>query len=887
MEWRDVWRTIFPKRMIEPDVREEIDFHVEERVRELVRRGWSEERARTFVLESFGDVETVEAACRAYDAQRVDGETWRLTMEAMWRDVRFAFRSLRRSAGFTVVVVVTLALGVGASTAVFSVIESVLLRPLPYPEANELAIVWQNDRATGTVRESASTADYWDYVERSRAFEALAMYGTGPAVLARPGAEPLQLRTAIATPNLPDVLGIQMQLGRGFTDAENELREPSVVVLTDRFWRDVFAADPGIVGSVLTIEELPITVVGVLPAGLDFPDASTDVWAPIRETPTSATRSNHWVQVIGRLADGVTPTAAQAEMTRIMADLEVEFANDNTNRGAFVERLSDVGRGDLRLTLWVLFAAVLAVLAIAFVNVANLLLACGAGRHRELAVLVAVGAGQRQITRRFFAEGVIITVLAATGGVVLAALGVRGLTALAPADLVALGQPQVNVPVLAFALGVSVLLCFGFGLLPTMQAGKLDLQRELKEGRTTDGGGARLGVRRLLVAGQLSLAVVLLLGATLLIGTLRNLQSVDPGFLAEGSLRADFALPFTRYPTDDATYPDWPQIHGFMRSLESELQAVPGVRSAAVTLSHPLAVGFTNSFRIEGRAFDPTQGEMATRLITPGYLETAGLRLLEGRALEESDRVGTTPVLLLNREAATRFFPEGDAIGQRISFWGPQNFREIVGIVENERIHGLRADPPPAMYVTMYQSPPRGGEITLMVRADVPPLDLVDDVREAMRSVDPTIPVYNIATMEDTLADAVSRERFASSVLTVFSGVAILLALLGVHGVLAYLAAQRGHEVGVRMALGATRADVVRLVVGQGATMAVLGIVVGLVGAVALSGLLEGLLFGVSPTDARFYVGVAGGLAVVAMAATALPAWRAASVDPVTSLRVE
>ncbi len=881
-----MWRTIVPKRMIEPDVHEEIDFHVEERVRELVRGGWSEERARAFALERFGDVGSVEAACRAYDTQRVEGETWRLTMEAWLRDIRLAARSLARNAGFTTVVALTLALGVGASAAVFSVVESTLLRPLPFPEAHELAVVWQNDRATGTLRENASTADYWDYVERSETFESLAMVGLGPNILARQGAEPLLVNTAVVTPNIQQVLGFDMQLGRMFTPEESLPGGAYVAVLADRLWRDAFGGDTAVVGKAISIDDVTVTVLGVLPPAIDFPERRTDLWAPIREIPTTAVRSNHWVQVVGRLRDGTSVDAAQAEMTRIMADLEVQFASDNTNRGAFVERLSDVGRGDLRMTLWVLFAAVLTVLAIACVNVANLMLARGAGRHREVAVLVAVGAGAHQITRRFFAESVIITVLAATLGVVLAGLGVRSLIALAPANLVLLGEPELNAPVLAFALGVSLLICLGFGLLPTLQTTRVDLQRELRDGRTTSGASAAMTVRRLLVAGQLSLAVVLLVGSTLLIGTLRNLQSLDPGFRSDGTLRANFALPFTRYPTDDTTYPDWPEIHGFLRSLESELESIPGVRSAAITLSHPLDAGFTNSFRIEGRAYDPTQGEMATRLITPGYLETTGLTLLEGRSLEEGDRVGTTQVMLLNREAATRFFPEGDAIGQRVAFWGPV-YREVVGIVENERINGLRAAPPPAMYVTMYQAPPRGGEITLMVRTDGAPLAVSDGVRTAMRRVDPGIPLFDIATMEDTLADAISRERFASRVLIVFSGIAILLALLGVHGVLAYLVAQRGHEVGVRMALGATRADVVRVVVWQGASMAALGILVGLVGAVAVSGLLEGLLYGVSSTDSRFYAGVAGGLAVVALAATAIPAWRAACLDPVASLKAD
>ena len=683
--------------------------------------------------------------------------------------------------------------------------------------------------------------------------------------------------------NLHGVLGLEMQLGRNFAVEEDQPGGPDVTILTDRIWRDVFAADPDIVGRVLTIDDLPYEVVGVLPFGIDYPAGETDIWIPIQQSPTIATRPNHWVRVVGRLADGSSFAAAQVEMARIMADLEVEYANANQNRGAFVEPLSDVGRGDLRLTLWVLFGAVLGVLAIACVNVANLLLARGAGRVRELAVLTAIGASARQITRKFFVEALLITSVASAAGIVLAVVGVRVLASLAPANLVVLGEPEVSGPVLAFALSVALLICLGFALLPTLQARRIDLQQELKDGRTTAGAAAGFTLRRLLVAAQLSLAVVLLLGATLLMGTVRNLQSIDPGFRAENSLRLDFALPASRFPSFD-TYPDWPGVHAFMRSLEAEVEAIPGVRSAAIVLNHPLEPGFTNSFRIEGQPYDASQGEMTTRLVTPGYFETAGLRVVEGRELDGGDRVGTPNVIMLNQAAADRYFTQGGAIGSRIRFWGPE-FREVVGIVENERIHGLTAEAPPAMYLTMFQSPPRGGKITLMVRSDVPPLTLVDGVREAMHTVDSSVPVFNVHTMEATLADAMARERFASTVLAVFAAVAVFLAILGVHGVLAYLVAQRGHEVGVRMALGATRRDVVRMVVGQGVSMTAFGIVTGLAAAMAVSGVLQSLLFEVSATAPWAYFGVGLTLGIVAMAATALPAHRAASIDPVTSLR--
>lgn len=895
MDWDEVRRVLSPRRQIDREVRDELDFHIEERIRELVARGWDEADARRHVLERFGDVEKHRAACRDVDSRRVDDERRRETMEALMRDVRLAARTLGRSPVFTATVILTLALGIGATTAVFGVLEAVVLRPLPFPEADRLAVVWQNDRATGTVRENASTADYYDYVERSRTFEELAMLSRGTAVLQREGAPALQLDATQVSRNLLGVLGIEPQLGRGFTEDEDRPDGPRAVMLTDGAWRDLFGGDPAIIGSNVLIDQgmlgggsgaLSHEVVGVLPPGIDFPSAETDVWLPIRQSPSVATRPNHWIRVVGRVDEGVAMEAAQAEMTQIMADLEVEYPNDNANRGAFVEPLADVGRGDARATLWALFAAVIAVLAIASVNVANLLLARGAGRMKELAVLQAVGAGKGDVRRRFFAEALLVTGVASLGGIGLAAVGNRGLFGMAPAELQALGRPELNTPVLAFALVVTAVICLGFGLLPTLQARRLDIQGELKDGRTTRGGRASLGLRRMLVAVQLALAVTLLLGSTLLIGTVRNLQSVDPGFQAGQTLRLEFVLPAELFPESMATYPDWPEVHGALDAVEGRAEAVPGVRSAAVTLNHPLDPGFTNSFQIEGRPYDPTQGEMTTRLVSPAYFPTAGLEVLEGRALADADRVDAPPVILLNREAADRYFPDGDALGSRISFWGPTP-REVVGIVENERVHGLTAAAPPAMYISIWQAPPRGGRITLMARTDVPPLSVVDGLREAVHEVDESIPVFGVTTMEATLAQAMGRERFASTVLLVFAGVAVFLAILGVHGVLAYLVAQRRHEVGIRMALGATRRDVVGMILRQGAWMTAAGILGGFALFAGASGLLQSLLFGVSSTSPGPYLMVGLGLGVAAMLGAAVPAVRAASIDPVRSLQSE
>ncbi|NNF13015.1 MAG: ABC transporter permease [Gemmatimonadetes bacterium] len=885
MDWRDVRRALSPREAIEEDVEEELRFHIEERVRELVASGTDEAEAREEVLEKFGDVRTLEEMCRRLNSQRVDDEERRGTMEALVRDFRLALRTMARSSGFTATVVVTLALAIGATTAIFGVLEAVALRALPFAGADRLAIVWQNDRATGTVREAASTSDYYDYLERSRTFDDLAIFSTSTAVLSRDDAPALQLNSVRASQNVFSVLGVEPRLGRGFTQEEDLPDGPLAVLLAEAAWIDLYGGDPAVVGRTITVDDEAHEVVGVLPEEVEALTGEADIWLPIRQSPAIATRPQHWVRVVGRLGPDVAMEAAQAEMAGIMADLEVEFADDNANRGAFVEPLADVGRSEARTTLWVLFAAVLAVLAIACVNVANLLLARGAGRMKELAVLTAVGAGAADVRRRFFMEALLTTSLASVLGVGLAAVGNRLLFELAPAELQALGQPELNLPVLAFVLAVTALICVGFGLLPSLQARKLDLQAELKDGRTTGGRAAALGLRRVLVAAQLALAVSLLLGATLLIGTVRNLQGVDPGFQAEQMVRADFALPAGRYPEDMSRYPDWPEINGLIVGVEEAVEAVPGVRSVSVVLNHPLDRGFTNSFQVEGRAYDPTQGEMTTRMVTPSYFSTVGLALLEGRTLSDTDRVGEPGVIVLNREAATRYFPEGDAVGSRIGFWG--QFREVVGVVANERVHGLTADPPPAMYISMYQAPPRGGRITLMARTEVPPLSVADGLRAAVHTVDSEVPVFNITTMEETLAEAMGRERFATTVLVVFAGVAVFLAILGVHGVLAYLVAQRGHEVGVRMALGATRSDVVRLVLRQGATMTVVGIVAGCLVFMAAAGLLQTLLYGVSVTSPVMYLGVALTLGVAAMAGSALPAMRAASIDPVKSLRSE
>ncbi len=885
--WRELWRRIIPSRTVEPDVDDELRFHLEGKAEELMARGMSPGEARAEARRRFGNWDEVEAATRRYARQRARREERRAVLDTLLHDLRHAFRALVRNRGFTAVVTLTLAVGIGATTAIFSVVSGVLLRPLPFDAPERLVIVWQNDRATGTTREAASTADYWDFRERIRSFSELAMYATGSVNLTRDDGEPRRLAAAVVTHTLDDVLGIRPALGRGIAPREDRPDAGRVALLSHRLWRTEFEGDPEVMGRTVRVDDEPVTVIGVLPEDLDFPDGETDLWLPIGETPATSVRERHWVRVIGRLAAGTSLAAARSETTRIAAELEAEFPA-NANRGAFVEPLEEVKRGDVALTLWVLFGAVMTVLLIACANVATLLLARGASRARELAVCAALGAGTGRLARRFVLEGGLVAAGAAAGGLLLALGGIRLLEGLAPAGILALGEVGIDARVLAFTTLVAAVVAVGFGLLPTLQARGLDLQTNLKEGRATAEGEAvgRMGFRRLLVAGQVALAVVLLVSAGLLGVTLRNLNAVDPGFRARNVLRVSYTLPTSRYPRDFAVWPEWSEIHQFHRELLRRTRTRPGVSSAAVTLSHPLDPGFTNSYVVVGRPYDPSQGEIPVRIVSPGYFETAGPRVLEGRALRMSDDTEGPGVMVVNRETARRLFPDEPAVGNRIAMWGGREF-EIVGVVEGERIHGLTEAVPPAFYLSIFQAPPRPAPITLMARTAADPLQLVEPVRRTFHAIDPDLALFDVTTLTDTLREATARERFATLVLGIFAGVAVFLALLGIHGVLSYLVARRRHEVGVRMALGATAGDVLWLFLRQGLGMTAVGLVVGIAGALAAARVLESLLFRVSETEPGAYVLVSLLLAATGSAASLLPARRAAATDPAASMKDE
>ncbi len=810
-----------------------------------------------------------------------------MMIDKLWHDLRMALRSLSRRPGLSAVVVLTLALGIGSTTAIFSVVNGVLLRPLPYEDASRLAMIWENDRATGTVREQASVHDFIDFRERSREFDVMAIYATGNLNLTRASGEPRRLRVVTANADLLGVLGVSPALGREFTAAEDVPGGEQVVLLTHAFWRDAFAAAPDVVGSSIRLNDRGYTVIGVLPAGFDFPDPDYDLWTSLQRDATNSGRARHDVNVLGRLAADSSFAQAADELDSIAADLEASY-RENANRGVLVEPLTDYRSGGAKTTLWLLFGAVTTVLAIACANVANLLLAQGAGRAQETAVYVALGASNARLARRFLAEGLVLTGLALLAGGALSIVGLRALLTLAPPQLLGRDVVGLDAWVLLFAAGTSALIGIGCGLLPTLQSRRVNVQSALKEGRSQAEAAAvsKLFMRRCLVAGQTALAVVLLVAAALLIGTLRNLQGVDPGFRADNVLRADLQLPDSRYPRAFQNWPDWPERRNFYSSLLERVRALPGVRAATLASQHPLQAGFTNSFGIVGIPYDSGQGEITIRLVSPTYFDTVGATLLHGRLMDATDDARSEPVAIINEAARQRYFAQLEPLEHALELPWAGIPRRVIGVIENERTLGLDRAAPPAMYVNLLQAP-AFGVVTLMVHTDADPLDMAAPVRTSIWSLDPDLAVYNIDTMTSTLAAAMARERFASTILGIFSLIALFLAALGVYGVLSYLVSQRRHEVGVRMALGASSADVLRMVVGQSGWMIGSGLAIGLLLAVGASRWITTLLFEVSPTEPSTYLAVVICLLLAAAVASVLPARRAAAIDPAVSLRGE
>lgn len=869
------------------EVDDEVRFHIERKIDSLVREGWTREAAEEEALRRFGDVDGVKREMTKMTKKRARRPAGKASWETLAHDVRFAFRQLRRNPTFTAVVVVTLALGIGANTAIFSVVDGILLRPLPFPDSHELVNVWSDvTRRGGPDDEWLSYANYHDLRESSRTLGALGAWGGLRPTWTDPE-QPRQLLAARVTEGMfSRVLDVSPALGRTFAPRDDEPDAPPVALLSHAFWETAFGADPSVLGRNLTLNERPVEVIGVMPEGFRppfYPDAH--LWMPVAADVTQAAdrRGGFSWRAVGRLAGNASLEAARAELGELGARLEREYPESNTDMTFTAVALRDDLVAEARTGLLVLLGAVGFVLLVACVNVANLLMARASARGSELALRSALGAGSGRLTRQLLTESLALALLGGAAGVAVAFLGTDLLVSLAPDGTPRLDEVAVDGRVLVFTAVITVAAGLGFGLVPALRAGGRDLHAALREGGRGGLGTAGSRLRGALVSGQVALALVLLVGAGLLIQSLDNLRTADLGFRPEGVVTAQINFPPTRYRDAESRME-------FYRALEEGLDALPGVESVGSTSTVPLT-GFDGdiSFNVEGRPLsEPGRYDAAwLRQVTPGYFGTMGIEIVVGRGFEPTDGPDAGPVVIVNETLAQRFFPNESPVGRRVNLGSPEdpNWRVIVGVAGDIRNFGIREGSRNAMYLPYFQA--TAGYVFPAVRSSGPPESVGPGIRRVVAELDPSLAVARVRAMEELVRAEVAPDRFVSVLLSLFAGLALVLAVVGLYGVVSYGVQRRLREMGVRMALGAGGSRIGALVVGRTLALVGVGLVLGIGAAVALSGLVERLLFGVSGTDPRTYAGVALVLGAAGLAAAALPAVRAARLDIVRVLQSE
>jgi len=812
-------------------------------------------------------------------------------MENLWKDLRFALRGLRKRPGFALVAVLTLTLGIGANTAIFSVTHAALLAPLPYHEPDKLVGLWAKNDKKNLTQQPVSYPNLKDWKERNQVFAHMAGVRVESFSLTdRP--EPERVSGLRVSVSILSLLGVKPALGRDFLPEEGQPGREAVALVGHALWRQRYAGDPRLVGQTLTLDGKAYTVVGILPPRLKnpglrltLPASGADVWIPLIPAPAEQNRSFANIRAVARLKQGITIAQAQAEMNVLALQLEQQYPDSNTNVGAEVGSLHEHLTGRVRRGLWILLGAVGCVLLIACANVANLLLARAAGRQTEMALRAALGANRWRLIRQLLIECVALSVMGGVCGALLVALGVPLLIGLSATSIPRAEEIGVSVPVLGFTLLISLLTGAIFGLAPALQSSRIQLVEALKEGKKGAAGGGRQ--RRLLsalVVIEIALALVLLVGAGLMIRSFRSVTAVDPGFDPHNLLTI-------AAPLQQASYKDQQlQLQFYERALPA-ISALPGVQSAAGVFRLPITGFATAIFTVQGRPVPVGQEPNADyRTISHDYFRTMKMTVTRGRGFTERDNSEAPDAVIINEELARRFFPDEDPVGKRLQVaLEKTRWREIVGVVTNAKLSGLEAKTDPAIYLPFQQNtwPNALRTSFLVVRTGGDPNNYRAAIRQALRSIDPSLPITQLRTMDEIIADSLSQRRFNTALLLVFAIVAALLAAVGVYGVMSYLVTQRTHELGVRMALGAQRGDILKLVAGGGAKLAAIGITVGVTLALAMTRLMSGLLFGVGVTDPWTFVLIALLFAAVALLASYLPARRAARTDPLTALRYD
>jgi putative ABC transport system permease protein len=870
------WMRYFRRARWDEERELEIQAYLEIETDENIARGMTPEEARYAARRKLGNPTQIRE-----EIYRMNSLTF---IESLWQDVRCGLRMLRKNAGFAMVAVLTLALGIGANTAIFSVIHAVLLSPLPYDHPDRITLVRESNPSKGFEQFSVSPPNYMDWKNAAGAFEQMASMSRGQFSYTG-GAEPERLVGARVAASFFSVLGAQPELGRTFLPDDDVVGKAGVVVLSHGLWTQHFGSDPQVIGKSLTLDGESYRVIGVMRNGFQFP-RGVQLWLPSEFDERSLSpraRGAHYLTVIARLKPGASIEQAQAEMASISKRLEQLYPNTNTGWTSKVVALSEATVGNIRPTLLVLFGAVGFLLLIACANVANLLLARATARQREIAIRFSLGASRLRIARQLLTESILLSGIACALGLLLAEWAMRALRTLPPSTLPRAESIGLDLPVLGFAAGVAVLTALLFGFAPALQITRGAPSETLKEGGRTASAG-RHGVRSALVVLETTLALVLLVGSGLLFKSFLRLQTVDPGFQSKNILTANISLPKSKYSTDAQT------IQFFGQVLE-RMQAVPDVKEAAVASGNPIDgsnlsfVFATKQLQALAPADQPSAGYY---VVSPNYFHTLGIPLLVGRYFTQGDFAGSPRVAIISQAVAQRFFHDRSPIGQTIKIGvgaGDPPWREIVGVVGDVKDDGLGE----AATMTVYEpcTQQAWSSMSLFLRSDSDPSHLASVLRSQVMSVDKDQPVAEIATGEQLMSQAVAQPQLRTLLLSLFAGLALVLASLGIYGVMSNMVAQRTHEIGVRMALGAGQRSVLRLVLSNGMRLTLLGIALGTAGAFALTRLMKSFLFHVAPTDPATFLEVALFLFAVALLASYIPARRATRVDPVVALRYE
>jgi putative ABC transport system permease protein len=854
------------------------------RTQEYIQRGMTPAQARAAALARFGNIAAVGKTCRKIGERRDESMRRAEWLAELVQDLRYGVRQLVKNPGYTAVAVLTLALGIGANSAVFTVVNAVLLRPLPYESPDRLAMLWSGADSRGG---STSALDFLSWREEARSFEGIA--AMDPLSYALTGDGPTRrVRGSRVSANLFTVLKAPAELGRTFASGEDQPGAPHVAVLSHDFWKGYFGGDPRVIGRELRLDGEPYTVIGVGREGLTFPNRS-EVWTPLSFSPDELipmARGSRYLVVMGRLRPGVTISAAQTELNRIAGDLAARFPQTNAeSRELSVVEMREQFVGEVKPALLILLGAVAVVLLIACVNVANLQLVRATARRSEVAVRTALGASRGRLLRQLLTESALLSLVSGGAGLLLGAWGTKALMGLAGKAVPRAPEVSLDARVVAFTAFVALGTGLLFGLVPALQASHTDVAVSLREGGRGGAAGARINrFRSGLVVTELALALVLLVGAGLLIKSFYRLQQVNPGFRADGLLTFEVNLPDAKYGTDESKA-------AFTDALLERMQRIPGARSAALVFGLPFGgMMHASTFTIGGKPKPGPGQEPQTEIyaMTPGYLATMGIPVVRGRGFVESDRGRSPGAFLIDEAAAGRFFPGEDPIGQRIIFdtSRPDEIPltgEVIGVVGDTRRESLDREPDPQVYALLSQDPK--SSLTVVLRSDVNPAALAKVAESEVHAIDPDLPVYGLQTMTDRLAESVARPKLYMVLLAIFAAVALSLAAVGIYGVMSYAVSQRAHELGIRVALGAAGRDVWQLVVGQGMLLTAIGLTIGMIVAVVASRVVRSLLYGVAPNDAATFGLVAGVLACVALAACYIPARRAARADPMEALR--